>query len=48
MWNDLKIVLDKPRHSQSRGSSEKANHDVEKMLAIWLQDNKTKKNRAMV
>jgi len=43
MWKDLKIVHGKPRHSQSQGSVERANQDVENMLATWLQDNKTKK-----
>ncbi|KAL4153512.1 hypothetical protein QTP88_001345 [Uroleucon formosanum] len=43
MWKDLKIVHGKPRHSQSQGSVERANQDVENMLGTWLQDNKTKK-----
>jgi hypothetical protein len=43
MWKDLKIVHGKPRHSQSQGSVERANQDVQNMLATWLQDNKTKK-----
>ncbi|XP_029348199.1 SCAN domain-containing protein 3-like [Acyrthosiphon pisum] len=43
MWKDLKIVHGKPRHSQSQGSVERANQDIENMLATWLQDNKTKK-----
>ncbi|CAI6360566.1 unnamed protein product [Macrosiphum euphorbiae] len=43
MWEDLKIVHGKPRHSQSQGSVERANQDVENILATWLQDNKTKK-----
>ncbi|XP_060861774.1 KRAB-A domain-containing protein 2-like [Metopolophium dirhodum] len=43
MWKDLKIVHGKPRHSQNQGSVERANKDVENMLASWLQDNKTKK-----
>ncbi|KAF0722346.1 KRAB-A domain-containing protein 2-like [Aphis craccivora] len=33
MWEELKIVHDKPRHSQSQGSVERANQDVENMLA---------------
>jgi len=41
-WKDLKIVHGKPRHLQSQGSVERANQDVENMLATWLQDNKTK------
>ncbi|CAI6372620.1 unnamed protein product [Macrosiphum euphorbiae] len=43
MWEDLKIVHGKPRHSQSQGSVERPNQDVENILATWLQDNKTKK-----
>jgi len=38
-----KIVHGKPRHSQSQGSVERANQDVENMLVSWLEDNKTKK-----
>ncbi|XP_029341510.1 KRAB-A domain-containing protein 2-like [Acyrthosiphon pisum] len=45
MWKDLKIVHGKPRHSQSQGSVERSNPDIENMLATWLQDNKTKKLR---
>jgi hypothetical protein len=37
----LKIVLGKPRHSQSRGSIERANQDVERILASWITDNKS-------
>jgi len=33
---DLKIVHGKPRHSQSQGSVERANQDIENMLATWL------------
>ncbi|XP_008189275.1 KRAB-A domain-containing protein 2-like, partial [Acyrthosiphon pisum] len=43
MWEELKIVHGKPRHSQSQGSVERANQDVENMLATWLTDNKTNK-----
>jgi hypothetical protein len=32
-WEELKIVHGKPRHSQSQGSVERANQDVENMLA---------------
>ena len=31
----------KPRHSQSQGSVEGANRDIEKMLMTWLQSNST-------
>ena len=37
----LKIVHGKPRHSQSQGSVERANQDVENMLSSWLLDNNT-------
>ncbi|XP_055932896.1 KRAB-A domain-containing protein 2-like [Argiope bruennichi] len=40
-WPELKIVHGKPRHSQSQGSGERANQDVENMLASWMKDNKT-------
>ena len=29
----------KPRHSQSQGSVEHANQDVENMIAVWMADN---------
>ena len=41
MWDGLKIVHGKPRHSQSQGSVEQANQDVENMLSSWLLDNNT-------
>ena len=31
----------KPRHSQSQGSVERANRDIEDMLMTWLQSNST-------
>ena len=37
MWSGLHIVHGKPRHSQSQGSVERANQDVEKMLSTWMQ-----------
>ncbi|XP_045450005.1 KRAB-A domain-containing protein 2-like [Melitaea cinxia] len=40
-WPELKLVTGKPRHSQSQGSVERANQDIEKMLASWMEDNKT-------
>ncbi|XP_072389525.1 KRAB-A domain-containing protein 2-like [Diabrotica undecimpunctata] len=40
MWNELKIVHVKPRHSQPQGSVERVNQDIEKMLATWLETNK--------
>jgi len=42
MWPDVKIVHSKPRHSQSIGSVERANRDVEDMLATWMAQNKSK------
>ncbi|XP_022920999.1 KRAB-A domain-containing protein 2-like [Onthophagus taurus] len=38
-----KIVHGKPRHSQSQGSVERANQDIEKMVFTWLETNKTTK-----
>ncbi|XP_074039518.1 uncharacterized protein [Leptinotarsa decemlineata] len=43
MWTDLKIVHGKPRHSQSQGSVECANQDIENMLSTWLENNQTNK-----
>ena len=34
MWPGSKLFHGKPRHSQSQGSVERANKDVEAMLAI--------------
>lgn len=39
MWNEVKIVHGKPRHSQSQGSVERANRDVQEMLTAWMGDN---------
>jgi len=41
MWGDVKIVNGKPRHIQSQGSVERANRDVEDMLATWMAENKS-------
>lgn len=41
MWPELKIVHGKPRHSQSQGSVERANQDIENMLTTWMQTEKT-------
>lgn len=38
MWPDLKIVHGKLRHSQNQGSVERANRDVQDILA-WMEDN---------
>ncbi|XP_022194657.2 KRAB-A domain-containing protein 2-like [Nilaparvata lugens] len=40
-WPLLKIVHGKPRHSQSQGSVERANQDIENMLSTWMQDEQT-------
>ena len=41
MWNGLKIVHGKPRHSQSKGPAECANRDIEDILMKWLQSSST-------
>ncbi|KAL7286669.1 hypothetical protein TKK_0019056 [Trichogramma kaykai] len=41
LWPELNIVHGKPRHSQSQGSVERANRDIEDMIATWLVDNKS-------
>ena len=41
MLDGLKIVHGKPRHSQSQGSVERANRDIEDMLMTWPQPNST-------
>ena len=43
MWDGLKIVHGKPRHSQSQGSVERANRDIEDMLSTWMDSNSTDK-----
>lgn len=44
MWLELKIVQGKPRHSQSQGSVERVNQNIENMLIIWMQNEKTRRN----
>ena len=39
LWPECKIIHGKPRHSQSQGSVERANQDVETILACWIRDN---------
>ncbi len=41
MWPQLSIVHGKPRHSQSQGSVERANQDVEGMIQAWMADNES-------
>ena len=43
MWSDIKIVQGKPRHSESQCSVQRANQDVENMLATWMETNNTTK-----
>ena len=43
MWNDLKNVHSKSRHSQSQGSVERANRDIENILFSWMEENCTSK-----
>lgn len=40
MWPEHKIIHGKPRHSQSQGSVERGNQDVENMLITWMQTEK--------
>ena len=40
LWPSCKMVNGKARHSQSQGSVERCNRDVEAMLACWRHDNK--------
>ena len=39
LWPSCKMVNGKARHSQSQGSVERCNRDVEAMLACWRHDN---------
>jgi hypothetical protein len=39
LWPELKNVHGKPRHSQSQGSVERANQNIENMLTAWMKDN---------
>lgn len=43
MWPELQMVHGKPRYSQSQGSVERANQDVENMLCSWLEGNNSGK-----
>ena len=38
IWTDLKLVNGSPRHPQSQGSVERANQDLEVMVANWMTD----------
>ena len=39
LWPGLKMVHGKPRHSQSQGSVERANRDIENLIACWQAEN---------
>ena len=39
----MDFVHGRPRHSQSQGSVERANQDIERMLACWMHENKSSK-----
>ena len=41
MWEGLKTVHGKRKHSQSQGSVERANRVIQDMLTTWLQSNYT-------
>jgi transposase InsO family protein len=41
LWPECKLVHGRPRHPQSQGSIERSNQDVEQMLRIWMEENKT-------
>jgi transposase InsO family protein len=43
MWNDIKTVHGKPRHSESQSSVERANQDIKNMQATWMEINNTTK-----
>jgi len=39
MWPGMKLVHGKLRHSQSQGSVERSNQDIQDMLVAWMSDN---------
>ena len=43
MWPGCKLVHGNPRHSQSQGSVERPNKDVEDILACWMRENNISK-----
>ena len=43
LWPECKMVNGKARHSQSQGSVERCNRDIENMVACYLRDNNTTK-----
>ena len=48
MWPELHIVHGKPRHSQSQGSVERANQDIENMIFTWMSDHGSTKWSAAI
>lgn len=43
IWPELKLVHRKRRHSQSQGSVDRANRNIEDIIVAWMEDNKIKK-----
>ena len=43
MWPGCKLMHGKPRHSQSQGSVERVNKDVDDILACWMRENNISK-----
>ena len=43
MWWEYRLVHGKPCHSQSQGSIERANRDVEALLVCWQKENNSTK-----
>lgn len=39
LWPELVLVNGRPRHPQSQGSVERANHDIKVKLTAWMRDN---------
>ena len=42
MWQGMKLVHRKPKHSQIQGSFERSNQDIRDMLFAWMPVNNTK------
>uniref|UniRef100_A0A914CSJ4 Integrase catalytic domain-containing protein n=1 Tax=Acrobeloides nanus TaxID=290746 RepID=A0A914CSJ4_9BILA len=40
-WPECRVVYGKPRHSQSQGSVERCNQDIQRILCTWLRDHNT-------
>lgn len=43
MWNGVKIMHDKPRHSQTQGAIQRTNQDIQNILRAMIEDNDTRK-----